>query len=298
MVEDRNQKAEARRVTVSPLHPNDRRSPTPSPLHLLRAFLIRDFYTETSYRFAFLVGIGGILFRAFIFYFLAQFIGSSAAPLLADYDGDYFAFVIIGIALGGYFGVGLSGFARALRQAQTTGTLEALMMTPVPVPMVIVGSAVWSYAYTTFRVLVYLLVGVLLLGLNLSGANVPAALLILLLGVISFASIGILAASVIMVVKRGDPVTALFGNLANLVGGVYYPIEVMPAWLQTIAKLLPITYALRGMRLALLTSASWAELASDLWALLLFCLVLFPLSLLIFRFAVNRARADGSLAQY
>ena len=269
-----------------------------APHRLLRAFLIRDFYTETSYRFAFLVGIGGILFRAFIFYFLAQLIGDSAAPLLADYDGDYFAFVIIGIALGGYFGVGLSGFASALRQAQTTGTLEALLMTPVPVPMVIVGSAVWSYAYTTFRVLVYLLVGVLLLGLNLSGANVPAALLILLLGIVSFASIGILAASVIMVVKRGDPVTALFGNLANLVGGVYYPIAVMPGWLQAVAKLLPITYALNGMRAALLNGASWDELASDLWALLAFCLLLFPLSLLVFRFAVNRARADGSLAQY
>ncbi len=265
---------------------------------LLLAFLTRDFYTEISYRFAFLVGIGGILFRAFIFYFLAQLIGDSAAPLLADYDGDYFAFVIIGIALGGYFGVGLSGFARALRQAQTTGTLEALMMTPVPVPLVIVGSAVWSYAYTTFRVLVYLLVGVLLLGLDLSGANVPAALLILLLGIISFASIGILAASVIMIVKRGDPVTALFGNLANLVGGVYYPIEVMPNWLQAAAKLLPITYALRGMRLALLAGASWAELAPDLWALLFFCLLLFPFSLWVFRYAVNRARADGSLAQY
>ncbi|MCP4428853.1 MAG: hypothetical protein GY803_30575, partial [Chloroflexi bacterium] len=50
----------------SPLHPV-----ALSPFHLLRAFLIRDFHTEISYRFAFLVGIGGILFRAFIFYFLA-----------------------------------------------------------------------------------------------------------------------------------------------------------------------------------------------------------------------------------
>lgn len=267
-------------------------------MRLISAFLRRDFYTEISYRFAFLVGIGGIFFRAFIFYFLAQLIGESAAPYLAAYNGDYFAFVIIGIALGGYFGVGLSGFARALRQAQTTGTLEALMMTPVPVPLVIVGSAAWSYAYTTFRVLVYLLIGVLLLGLNLSGANVGAALLILLLGIVAFASIGILAASSIMIIKRGDPVTALFGNLANLVGGVFYPIEIMPGWLQSIAKLLPITYALQGMRLALLTGASWSELSGDILTLTLFCVILFPLSILTFRYAVERARLDGSLAQY
>ena len=271
---------------------------TPSPLRLLYAFLVRDFYTETSYRFAFLVGIGGILFRALIFYFLAQFIGDSVAPFLADYNGDYFAFIIIGIALGGYFGVGLNGFASALRQAQTTGTLEALLMTPVPASLIIVGSAVWSYAYTTFRVLVYLLIGILLLGLDLSRANVAAALLILLLGIIAFASIGILAASAIMVIKRGDPVTALLGSLANLVGGVYYPIAVLPDWLQGVAKLLPITYALHGMRLALLTGASWAELLPDLSALLLFCVLLFPSSLLVFKYAIAQARSDGSLAQF
>lgn len=277
----------------SPLH-----SFTPSPLRLLGAFLVRDLFTEISYRFAFLVGIGGILFRTFIFYFLAQFIGESAAPLLADYNGDYFAFVLIGLALGGYFGVGLSGFARAVREAQTTGTLEALMMTPVPLPLIIVGSAAWSYVYMTFRVLVYLLTGVLLLGVNLQGANVAAALLILLLGIIAFASIGIMAASVIMVIKRGDPVTAVLGNLSNLVGGVYYPVEVMPDWLQWVAKLLPINYALHGMRLALLTGAGWRDLLPDIVTLGLFCIILFPLAILAFRYAVERARSDGSLAQY
>jgi ABC-2 type transport system permease protein len=266
-------------------------------LRRLLAFLVRDFYTETSYRLAFATGIGGVLLRAFIFYFLAQFIGEAAAPLLQAYGGDYFAFVLIGIALGGYFGVGLTGFANALRQAQTTGTLEALMMTPTPVSLVILGSAVWSYAYTTFRVFVYLLLG-LLLGVDLSGANVGAALLVLLLSIVAFASIGILAASVIMVVKRGDPVTALFGNAANLIGGVFYPITIMPDWLQALAHLLPITYSLRAMRLALLTGGTWPELYLDLLALLLFCLLLVPLSLLAFRYAVERARADGSLAHY
>ncbi len=264
----------------------------------LLAFLVRDFYTETSYRLGFLVSLGGIFFRVFIFYFLAQLVNESAAPLLDEYNGDYFAFVLIGIAFGGYFSTGLTGFANALRQSQTTGTLEAMMMTPTPVSLLIVGSALWSYTYTTFRVLVYLLIGVLLLDVNLTRANVPAALVSLLLAIIAFANMGIIAASVIMVIKRGDPITALFGNLANLIGGVYYPIEILPDWLQFLARLLPITYGLRAMRLSLLNGASWAELAPDLLALLIFCVVLFPLSLLIFRYAVEQARADGSLAQY
>lgn len=264
----------------------------------LRAFFLRDFYNESSYRFAFVFTFLGVLFRALIFFFLSEFIGTVADPYLADYNGDYFSFVIIGIALGGYFGVGLTGFSSALRQAQVTGTLEATMMTPTPISLVIIGSALWSYTFTTFRVIIYLLIGALLLTLDLSQANVLAALLILLLGIISFASIGILAASFIMVLKRGDPVTAVLGTGANLLGGVFYPVTVLPDWLQIISYLLPITYALRGLRLALLNGAAWATLMPDIVALLLFCVILFPLSLLAFRFAVNRARSEGTLAHF
>ena len=269
----------------------------PRPLPFLCAFLLRDFYTEISYRLGFLMGIGGIFLRAVLFYFLALFIGDAAAPLLRDYNGDYFAFVLIGIAFGSYFGVGLTGFANALRQAQTTGTLEAMMMTPTPVSLIVVGSAVWSYTYTTFRVLIYLLIGTLL-GVNMSQANYGGALISLVLSIIAFASVGIITASVIMVIKRGDPITAVFGNLASIIGGVFYPVEILPDWLQTIANLLPITYALRAMRLSLLSGANWSELAPDLLVLSLFCLVLFPFSLLTFRAAVNRARLEGTLAHY
>ena len=72
----------------------------------------------------------------------------------------------------------------------------------------------------------------------------------------------------------------------------------MPGWLQWVARLLPISYALHGMRLALLTGARWAELLPDILTLILFCVILFPLSILTFRYAVERARRDGSLAQY
>jgi ABC-2 type transport system permease protein len=264
----------------------------------LGAFLVRDFHIETSYRTAFLFTIGGVVVRALLFFFLSEFIERAAGGMLGEYGGDYFSFVIIGIALGGYFTTGLTGFSKALRRSQTTGTLEAMIMTPTPVSWLVVGSAAWSYLYTTFRVLVYLLVGALFLGLDLSRANYPAALLVLLLSIVSFASLGILAAALMMVIKRGDPVTAVFANLSNLVGGVFYPVAILPAGLQFVAYLLPITYALRALRGALLAGFGWQELAPDLLALALFCLVLFPISLFVFRHAVDRARAEGTLTHY
>ena len=216
---------------------------------------------------------------------------------LGQYGGDYFAFVLIGLALNPYFDLGLSGFARAIRQAQTTGTLEAMMMTPTPVSLLVIGSAVWSYTFVTIQVVIYLLLG-MWLGVDLSNANLAAAFVGLLISIVAFASIGIMAASIIMVIKRGDPITAIISNVAALVGGVYYPLEILPDWLQPLAQLVPLTYALRVMRLALLNGATWAELRSDFFALILFCVILLPLALIIFRLAVDWSRRDGSLSHY
>ncbi|MEM9777485.1 MAG: ABC transporter permease [Chloroflexota bacterium] len=266
-------------------------------MRLLRAFITRDFLTQISYRSAFVLSFVGIFFRAFTFFFIAQLVGPSAQPLLGEFGGDYFSFVLLGIAFNSYFGLGLNGFAGSLRQAQTTGTLEAMLMTPTPVSSIIIGSAAWNYLFTTFRVLVYIGLG-LALGMDLSNANWPLALFCLAISIISFAAIGIIAAGVIMVIKRGDPVTSLVSSISALFGGIYYPIELLPDWLRPISAALPITYSLRTMRKTLLTGANLTEVWFDLVILLIFCAVLFPIALWLFRLAVNRARAEGTLAQF
>ncbi|MDJ0753288.1 MAG: ABC transporter permease [Ardenticatenaceae bacterium] len=266
-------------------------------MRLLLSFFLRDYHIQTSYRLSFFLSFFGIFFRAFTFFFISRLVGDSASPYLEGFDGDYFAFVLIGIAFNNYFGTGLSSFSTALRQSQTTGTLEAVLMTPTPVSTMIVGSAGWNYFFTTVQVLTYFVLG-LFLGLDLSAANWPLAAFSLLLSILVFASIGILSAGVIMIIKRGNPITALLSSLFALLGGIYYPISLLPDWLQFIANLLPITYALNVMRLALINGASWFEARWDLSILALFCLLLFPFSLWFFGQAVDYARREGTLAHY
>jgi ABC-2 type transport system permease protein len=262
------------------------------------AFLSRDLRLELSYRFSFFLQFFSIFVSVFLFYFLAQLVGPTADPYLNEYGGNYLAFVLIGIAFSGYFSVGLNGFASSIRGAQTTGTLEAMLMTPTSVSTIVLFSALWEYLTVTFHIIVYLAIGQLFLGIDLSHSNLPAALVTLMLTVISFSSIGIIAASFIMVLKRGDPVTWLFNSVSSLLGGVYYPVAILPDWLQFVAALLPITYALRAMRLSLLQGASITQLLPDLLVLGLFGAILMPLGLFVFRWAVYRAKVEGSLTQY
>ena len=267
-------------------------------MHRALAFLRRDWRLQLSYRFSFLLQFFGIFFNLLVFYFLSKLVGNSAAPYLKPYGGNYFAFVLIGLAFSGYFGVGLNSFAANLREAQTTGTLEAMLMTPTRLSTVIMSSSIYDYGFVTFQVFVYLALGGLLFGVQLDKGNTPAALVVLVLTIIAMTSLGIIAASFIMVLKRGDPVTLLISSLAVLLGGVYYPIQLMPQWLQQLSRLLPITYSLDAMRRALLTDASFQEIMPDIIALAIFGIVLVPLSLLIFRYAVHRAKVDGSLAHF
>ena len=269
-----------------------------SALHAVAAFLRRDWQAESSYKLAFALQFVNIFFTVGVFYFVAQLVEAGANPYLEPYGGDYFSFALIGIAFSAYFGVGMTSFASSLRTAQTTGTLEAMLVTPTRLSTIILSSAQWSYLFITLRVLIYLLVGVLLLGVSLGDANYLAALVILVPTVISFGSLGIIAAAFIMVFKRGNPIAWLLSALANLLGGTYYPIAVLPIWLQKLSALIPVTYALRAMRLALLQGAGFDQLWGDILALCLFCVILLPLSLITFTYAVRRARVNGSLAHY
>ena len=116
------------------------------------------------------------------------------------------------IAFAGYFGVGLNSFSGNLREAQTTGTLEAMLMTPTSLRTIILSSSLYDYGFVTIQVFVYLILGVALFGVELNG-NVPAALAILVLTIVAMTAVGIMAASFIMVLKRGDPVTWLFNSI-------------------------------------------------------------------------------------
>jgi ABC-2 type transport system permease protein len=135
-------------------------------------------------------------------------------------------------------------------------------------------------------------------GLSLGRVNLLAVLLLFLLSVAAFSSIGILSATFTLVFKRGDPLLWLFAGLSWLLGGVFYPLEVLPRFLQHAGQLLPITHALVGMRAALLCNASILELLPQIGVLGVFALVGLPLSLLAFHLGVRWARVTGTLSHF
>ena len=233
-----------------------------------------------------------------ILYLMSSVFAGASSDLLKPYDGNYFAFLLIGVAFQDYLTFSQSSFNTAVREHQLMGTLEIVMMAPLPVAVVLLCSSAWGYLYTSVRFATWVLVG-LAFGFSLARADPWSSLLVMVLAIASFSAMGILTASVVVLIKRGaESITQVMTAATVALSGVLYPVDVLPRWLALAAEFLPFTHALRGLRLALLRGASISELRAELLALAGFAVVLFPVGLASFALAVRRSRRTGTLGQY
>jgi ABC-2 type transport system permease protein len=263
----------------------------------LLAFLRRDFREALTYKFPFVYSLVGIFFSTATFFLVAKLV-APGAPALGPFGGDYLSFAIVGVAFSSLVGIFQEGLPAVIRSAQTTGTLEALLVTQTSVPTILLGSSLYSLAFQSFRTVLHLVLAIAVFGMKLGQVNWPGVLAVFVLTAVCFLSLGILSASFILVYKMGNPLSWFFGSVSGLLGGMVFPVAILPAWIRWSSYLLPVTYSLNGMRRSLLASAGFSEILPDIAALAAFNAVLFPLSLLAFRAAVRKAKKDGTLTHY
>jgi len=265
--------------------------------HLLWSFVRRDALIASSYRVAFLAPLASVCFAVPILYFLAKIAPGTDAPSLSPYKSGFFAFILLGMAFQDYVTLSMSNFLSGVREHQLMGTMEVVMLSPTPVPLILLFSSAWGYLFTSLRFALYIALG-MVFGLDLSNANLLSFALLTLTSIVSFAALGILGAAATLIIKQGAAITGLLTAATLALGGVAYPISVLPDWLQKVALVLPFTHALEGVRKALLGGASIRELSTELIVLAVFGAVLFPVALWVFGLALQHAKAHGTLGQY
>lgn len=261
-----------------------------------RAFFRRDRRIETSYRAGLILRVASAVVTVGIFFFLSRTF-DAAAPSLTAVGGSYFGFVLLGIVAQEFLSAAVGTFGGAIRESQTTGTLELMLLGPSRLVTLLTSSTLWLQASAGLGALAYLVLGVLL-GVDLARTNVPAALLGLLVMVVGFTGMGFLAGATVLVIKRGNPVGWALRGASVVLGGTFYPVAVLPPALQVVGTLLPITHGLAVLRGAMLEGLGVVELAGSLGALAIVAALWLAIGLVAFGLAIRRARTDGSLAQY
>lgn len=259
------------------------------------AFIKRDFLSEVSYRLAFLLQVVGMFLSLMAFYFMTKMMDPQAAGLQGIRPFDW---LLIGLAFQFYFSTALYSFSAKIRSEQLLGTLEAMLVSPTPTSMVIFSSAAWDFTYGAMRVLIYLTFATLIFGVKLYTNSLLALGLGVVLTLLSSAGLGILSASFILYFKRGDPINFLLSGATTFLGTVFFPVEQLPEWVRPASDYLPITWSLRIVRGALLQGKPFSELQRELAYLALLTAILLPLGVFASRFAIRRAKREGSLIQY
>ena len=270
-------------------------------LRRIRAFIVRDFQLEISYRLAFFLRVLSVLGLVTTLYFIAQtFVARNDCPCAESpftQWRDPLAAWLTGLAVLNYFMTGFSSLANAIRSEQTQGTLEGVLMTPINIPTLVASSSAWDFVQATFFSFLYFFFGWLFFNVHFRG-NFLLAFFILLLTTLVLASIGILSASFAMVFKRGDPFGILLGTGSAIFSGVFFPTQLLGSGFGKISRLLPPTYGLDGIRRVLIEGQGFTEVREPLFTLLLFLAVLMPFSFWVFSRAIRRAKREGSLIQY
>ena len=267
-------------------------------MRLAWAFFKRDAAIALSYRAAFIAQFMGNLLLLVMLYYVGKTVGPASLPALARYGGNFLAFLLIGVALTDCVTVSLASFAAQVREAQTTGTLEATLMSPVRLSLILVYSSLWNYFMSAVRFVLYLVVGGAAYGVSMGRANLASAAVIFVLTIACFMGIGILWAGIVLLVKRGEALMGAMGLIFLMLGGVLFPPSLLPRWIQYLAGLVPLTPALEGMRFALLQGYGFEQLSAILIRLSAFSIVLLTAGVVGFNYAVQLGRKTGSLSQY
>ncbi|MCM8800421.1 MAG: ABC transporter permease [Candidatus Omnitrophica bacterium] len=267
-------------------------------LRKIIGFLKKDFLLESSYRFSFFFDIFGILINISIYFFIDRLFEQRLVAHLEEFGVNYFSYVILSSAAFSYIGIGMGSFAERIRSEQVQGTLETILVTPTRTAVLVFSLIIWSLFSATLELFMYITLGIFLFKIDLTHLNILSCIITLLLIIISFSSLGIISASFLIVFKRLNPLSWLIGSLEGLLGGVYFPITVLPGWLQFIARFFPITYAIRAIQLAVYKGYHPMQLSRELGFLFLFSILLLPISIFIFWKSLYRSRKTGTLAHY
>ena len=258
------------------------------------AVLKRDFLSAKSYRIRFFTGLFGGFANLLLFYYISR---------LVRIDGtftpdEYFAFVAIGVIIFIVISATLTAPFSALRAELVAGTFERMLLAPAGPLSATVALLLFPALYALLTVLAMLCFAGLALGVDLQWSTVPVAVPLAVLALLAFAPFGILLQASVVIGKKAPPGANYLVVAVSLVGGLYFPVALLPDWIEWASEVQPYTPAVDLLRWALvgqeLPDSGWLLTAK----LAVFALVAAPLAIVVLAMAIRASRRRGTILEY
>jgi ABC-2 type transport system permease protein len=204
--------------------------------------------------------------------------------------------LLVGAVVWAYLGIIFEILTETVAWERWEGTIEYTFMAPLSRPIHLFGMGLFAIVYGVVRAVLLFGVVALFFDLDLSHADFVAALVVLLVASIPFIGIGMMTAVLPLISpEKGTQLGFIAQGLLLVVSGVYYPVDVLPEWMQWLATISPATYALDGMRDAIVEGQGLASMWDEIWPLIVIGIVSIPLGLEVFRRGERYAKKHGKL---
>jgi ABC-2 type transport system permease protein len=225
--------------------------------------------------------------------FIAKGIGSTGVRI--DVNRETIV-LLIGTVVWSYLGILFEILTETVAWERWEGTIEYTFMAPLSRATHLLGMGAFAALYGLLRTAALFLAVVLFLNLHFASADFATAGIVLAVSSFAFLGIGIMTAVLPLISpEKGAQLGFIGQGLLLVVSGVYYPVSVLPQWMQWLSTISPATYALEGIRRAVLDGASVSAVWDDIWPLLVIGAVAIPLGLLVFRQGEIYAKRNGRL---
>jgi ABC-2 type transport system permease protein len=264
----------------------------------LLAFVRRDLLVALSYRAAFVGDLASICVQAIMFAFIGKLVNPAKLPSYGGHVASYLDFAMVGIIMTVLTGLLLHRVATAIRQEQMVGTLEAILSTPTRPGTIQAGLIAYDLLFTPLRMAVLLAVVALVFGLDFHANGILPATVLFAVFVPCIWGAGLLSAAGIVTFRRGSGLVGMGMGLAGLASGAFFPLALLPAWIQTIAELNPLAIGIEGVRSALLSDQGWGPIGHDVLLLAPWSVLAMLVGTYAFRAALAREQRRGTLGLY
>ena len=255
--------------------------------------LRRDVQVFLSYRLRLASQVVAALFGVALFYYVSRLVHVSQFP----HPDDYFAFVVVGLAMMELLTATLHTVPANLRSELVAGTFERMVVSPYGPIGGIVAMSLFPMILATVMATITIVLAGALFGLPFHWTSVPLVVPAVLLGMAAFLPLALLIAAAVLLVKQAGSIAGFVVSGLALAGGSFFPVSVLPHAIRWISDVQPLTPALELIRHELVGTA----IPDSPWLAAVklagFGVVLFPLSVLALSRAIAVCRRRGTLIE-
>jgi ABC-2 type transport system permease protein len=200
---------------------------------------------------------------------------------------SYFDFIAPGIMAMTVMMSVMTGLPVAISQEKEIGTMDGMMVAPVNRLSILLGKTIAQTARGLIQGVIILALAIGLFGVTIQG-NILLVFALLLLGVFSFVGLGIVVTSFTKDQETAQMLMMTLMFPMMFLGGVFFPIQQMPWYMQTISQFLPLTYASDALRKVMVLGAGIPQISTELIVLVGFGVVMIAIALPVFRRMMTR----------